>query len=71
WNSTFTRSGEDRDADHRLAFGGELSLGELMARPPRADERGDGWADAEPSRFGRLALRLWAPLLASETIEEL
>jgi exodeoxyribonuclease V gamma subunit len=62
---------EDDDADHVLAFGGRLSFGNLIAIPPRDDEGGRGWDDAEPSRFGRLAMRLWAPLLAVEERRDL
>ena len=64
------RAREDRDPEHRLAFGGELSLAELMSQRPRADERGEGWADTEPTRFGRYALRLWDGLLAVEEFSD-
>jgi hypothetical protein len=32
------------------------SFDELLAEPPRPDER---WHDAETTRFGQLARRLW------------
>ena len=37
-------------------------------RPRAPDESGAGWDDGEPTRFGRLALRLWSGLLAHEEI---
>ncbi len=49
-------------------FGGVLSLDELMAAPPAAGEAGVGWDDAETTRFGRLARRLWAGLLVGEEL---
>jgi exodeoxyribonuclease V gamma subunit len=70
WRSEYDRDREDRDPEHRLAFGGELSLAELMRERPRADERGEGWADTEPTRFGRYALRLWDGLLAVEELSD-
>jgi exodeoxyribonuclease V gamma subunit len=57
---------EDQDADHVLAFGAGLAFDELLAEVPREDEQGRGWHQAEPSRFGRYAMRLWAPVLAAE-----
>ncbi|HEV8152569.1 MAG TPA: exodeoxyribonuclease V subunit gamma, partial [Solirubrobacteraceae bacterium] len=62
---------EDDDADHVLAFGGRLPFEDLLAVAPHADEDGPGWDEAEPSRFGRLAMRLWAPLLAVEERQDL
>jgi len=54
---------EDLDPHHLRAFGGQLSLDELRAHPPRDDE---WWFPDEDSRIGQLALRLWTPLLAAE-----
>jgi exodeoxyribonuclease V gamma subunit len=62
---------EDDDADHVLAFGGRRPFEDLIAFRPHADEEGPGWDDAERSRFGRLAMRLWAPLLAVEERQDL
>jgi exodeoxyribonuclease V gamma subunit len=62
---------EDEDADHVLAFGDGLPFDELMAEVPREDEQGRGWQGSEPSRFGRFALRLWAPVLAAEECRDL
>jgi hypothetical protein len=41
-----------------------------MAFAPGGDEQGVGWESSERSRFGRLARRLWTPLLASETVQQ-
>jgi exodeoxyribonuclease V gamma subunit len=38
----------------------------LLEERPRPDEAGPGWAADEPSRFGRVARRLWEPLLEHE-----
>jgi exodeoxyribonuclease V gamma subunit len=69
--AAFGSAGEDREPEHRLTFGGEISFAELIAPAPREDEQGTGWADDEPSRFARLARRLWEPLLACETLQTL
>ena len=39
----------------------------VLARPAHADE---GWEEADPSRFGRYARRLWFPLLEREVISQ-
>jgi exodeoxyribonuclease V gamma subunit len=70
WRSDYDRDREDREPEHRLAFGRELTLAELMSERPRADERGDGWAETEATRFGRYALRLWDGLLAVEVFSD-
>ncbi|MHB1570492.1 MAG: exodeoxyribonuclease V subunit gamma, partial [Solirubrobacteraceae bacterium] len=64
WQSAWRHRGEDAEPEHVLVLGRALPFATLTATGPRSDEDGDGWASAEPSRFGRLALRLWAPLLA-------
>jgi exodeoxyribonuclease V gamma subunit len=58
---------EDKEPEHQFAFGGVQSFAELREAPPREDER---WDPAEPTRFGQYALRLWAGLLAHETVTE-
>ena len=70
WTTRFKVPGEDEDADHVRAFGGILTLAALLELRPRADERGEGWNESEPSRFGRCARRLWDDLLAAETVSE-
>jgi exodeoxyribonuclease V gamma subunit len=54
--------GEDEDRHHRYVWGEAAPLGDLLAEPSADDEP---WPD-EPTRFGALACRLWAPLLAAE-----
>ncbi len=54
-------------AEQRLVRG-EMTLEELMAEAPALDEAGAGWAEEEASRFGRLARRLWDPLLELEAL---
>jgi exodeoxyribonuclease V gamma subunit len=70
WKSEYDRDREDREPEHVLAFGGELSLAELMSEPPRPDERGGGWEETETTRFGRYALRLWSGLLGVEEFND-
>ena len=66
WESNHRFPGEDADRSHRLVLGGVLRFDELLAIAPTDHERGDGWAEDEASRLGRLARRLWDPLLAVE-----
>lgn len=66
WESNHRFPGEDADRSHQVVLGGVLRLDELLAVAPTDRERGDGWAEDEASRFGRLARRLWDPLLALE-----
>ncbi|HET9720669.1 MAG TPA: exodeoxyribonuclease V subunit gamma [Solirubrobacteraceae bacterium] len=69
WESGFDRPRENRDPEHRLVFGDELTMDELTGLAPASDEQGAGWPAEESSRFGRFAVRLWAPVLARETLE--
>ncbi len=66
WESNHRFPGEDADRSHRAVFGGTRRLDEILAMEPTDHERGDGWADDESSRLGRLARRVWDPLLALE-----
>ena len=68
WTTEWNFDKEDRDAEHQLAFGGVLTLAEVLELAPRADESGEGWPVAEASRFGRLARRLWDELLDRERV---
>ena len=70
WETTFGYDKEDREPEHVLVYGGAISLPELLDEVPRADERGDGWDQSEPTRFGRYARRLWDGLLAREDISD-
>jgi exodeoxyribonuclease V gamma subunit len=65
WESAWNYPKEDAQLEHQLAFGGVLTFDELLARPPREDE---SWDVADTSRFGRLARRLWDPLLRREEL---
>jgi exodeoxyribonuclease V gamma subunit len=58
---------EDRDRAHQVAFAGVLPWDAFCAFPPAPDEDGAGW-DAHPARAGRLAVRLWGPLLGHEQV---
>ena len=44
---------------------GRLELHDLLAIEPHDVESGDGWDVDEPSRFGRLARRIWDPVLTT------
>jgi exodeoxyribonuclease V gamma subunit len=68
WLTDWTFDREDRELEHQLVLGGVRTLGELLAIAPRDDESGDGWEPAETSRLGRLARRLWNPLLDREEL---
>ncbi|MGO9899072.1 MAG: exodeoxyribonuclease V subunit gamma [Solirubrobacteraceae bacterium] len=67
WASEFRFDKEDKAPEHLLAFGGQQPLGVLLALPPRPDER--AWHATDSTRFGVLALRLWADVFAHETVE--
>jgi len=58
--------GEDADAEHIAVLGPDFPFEELVQWLPRPDEEGQGWAMDEPTRLGRLAMRLWSPLLSHE-----
>ncbi len=68
WESGWKFDQEDRELEHQLVYGGQLTLEELMALEPREGESGEGWDESEPSRFGRMARRLWDGLLAVEQV---
>jgi exodeoxyribonuclease V gamma subunit len=68
WKSGWKFDREDRELEHLLVLGGELAFDQLLAIEPAADETGDGWEQAERSRLGRLARRLWDGLLAFEQV---
>jgi exodeoxyribonuclease V gamma subunit len=66
WETTFRFDKEDLDRSHRRVFGGVAPFDRLLDELPAGDEAGDGWAADEATRFGRLARRLWDPLLDHE-----
>ncbi|MFC7959736.1 exodeoxyribonuclease V subunit gamma [Rhodococcoides kroppenstedtii] len=58
--------GDGSDAAVRLVHGPTVAFRDITAETPRDEER--AWSP-DPTRFGVLARRLWAPLLAHETLE--
>lgn len=68
WRTEWRFDREDREPEHQYVLGGVRTFSELMELRPRADEAGDGWAEEDPSRVGRLARRLWAGLLDREQV---
>ena len=68
WESEWNFEKEDREAEHQMAFGGVLTLGEMIQIAPADGEAGDGWRRSETSRFGRLSRRLWEGLLDREEV---
>jgi exodeoxyribonuclease V gamma subunit len=68
WESAYNYPREDQQLEHQLVLGGQLTMEQLMAIPARSDERGEGWLESEPSRFARLADRLWSGLLIREEL---
>ncbi|MGN7132401.1 exodeoxyribonuclease V subunit gamma [Rhodococcoides corynebacterioides] len=62
----FRGFGDGSDAAVRLVHGPAVTFADITADTPRGDER--AWSD-DSTRFGVLARRLWAPLLAVETLE--
>jgi exodeoxyribonuclease V gamma subunit len=70
WESKWNSPKEDAELEHELAFGGVLSLDDLLVEAPCEGEEGEGWEPGERSRFGRLARRLWAGPLAREVIDD-
>ncbi len=65
WTSTHDFPCEDKQPEHTLVLGGIVPFDRVRRAPPRPDEAGSGWPD-EPSRFGRLAVRLWDGPLSLE-----
>ena len=53
--------GEQAGPEHALVLGPDASFDQLAQLGPEDDEAGPGWAMAEKTRLGRLALRLSGP----------
>jgi exodeoxyribonuclease V gamma subunit len=70
WTSEWRFPREDKDAEHQAVLGGVVPFERLFDDPPRDNENGDGWDEAEESRFGRYARRLWSGLLAHEQVTD-
>ncbi|MBJ7330471.1 MAG: exodeoxyribonuclease V subunit gamma [Solirubrobacteraceae bacterium] len=71
WAGSYKFPGENADLEHQRVWGGVVALPDLTTAPARPEESGEGWDERAPSRFGRLALRVWLPLLACEQLREL
>ena len=69
WESPYRKTHEDKAPHHILVYGGQVPFSALRAEPPAPGEEGPGWASEETTRLGRLARRLWDPLLSHETME--
>ena len=67
WNGG-NYEGESVEEGHVLVLGGRLSFDDVLAFAPAVGEIGAGWDERETSRFGRLARRLWEPLLDCERL---
>ena len=63
------RSGEALKAEHLTVLGGDARFDDLLQELPAPSEQGPSWPTEEQSRFGRLAVRLWMPLLDHERLE--
>jgi exodeoxyribonuclease V gamma subunit len=71
WASTSDEfPGEDSEPEHLAVLGAAVPFDELLERRAGPDEAGRGWATTEASRFGRLAVRLWGPVLTHERCME-
>jgi exodeoxyribonuclease V gamma subunit len=73
WESTYEeRDNEDRDLEHLLVHGGQVTMAHLLAALPAADEADPaaGWDPDETTRFGRYARRLWDGLLNLEALDD-
>jgi len=70
WESTRDFRRENRENEHLLVLGGELSFVEMVARSgvPGDDDAVEGAVPGESSRFGLYARRLWDGLLEFEKI---
>lgn len=66
WTSSFEHDREDKDGAHVLVHGGIVPFEALLRDAPAADETGPGWDAEQSTRFGRLAHRLWGPILPRE-----
>jgi exodeoxyribonuclease V gamma subunit len=70
WGTKSNRGwGEAFEPEHVLVLGEALAFEKVLKDIPRHDEAGPGWPTQEKSRFGRLAVRLWGPVLEHEKLE--
>jgi exodeoxyribonuclease V gamma subunit len=67
----FTGGGESDDLAHTLVWGSASPFDALLTDPATATRSTVDGATVEPTRFGALAMRLWTPLLAAETVDRI
>ena len=67
WLASGDIPGERDDDEHAFIYGRFSDVRVLLEERPKPDESGPGWAEGEATRFGRLARRLWDPLLEHES----
>nr|CAA9362961.1 MAG: Exodeoxyribonuclease V gamma chain [uncultured Nocardioidaceae bacterium] len=60
---------EAEDRDHRTVWGLHPRFDDVLEQDPSDEDQPVGVVEAESTRFGALACRLWLPLLAAETLE--
>ncbi len=65
WDASDRGFSESQEPAHLLVLGGQPTFSDLLREPARSDESGPGWS-SERSRVGRLARRLWEPVLDHE-----
>jgi exodeoxyribonuclease V gamma subunit len=71
WASTTDEfPGEDAEPEHLAVLGAAVPFEQLLDCRPADEETAQGWPTTEPSRFGRLAMRLWGPVLGHERTRE-
>jgi exodeoxyribonuclease V gamma subunit len=70
WTSQWRMDKEDRDAEHALVLGADVSFDDMVGRCGRPSDEEGAWEASEASRFGVYARRLWDGLLAHEQVTD-
>jgi len=70
WETGRHFPGEDAGPEHQLVLGGVRNFEDLLVATPYEGEDGAGWDEAESTRFGRYARRMWDGLLHTETVDD-
>jgi exodeoxyribonuclease V gamma subunit len=71
WASAFDDfPGEDSEPEHLAVLGAAVTFDQVLECPAGVEETGRGWATTESTQFGRLAMRLWGPVLRRERPRE-
>ncbi len=68
WVSGFSFDQEDRDPEHTLVFGEEISFDDLLMSTGRPLQDEAPWQPGETTRLGIYAHRLWGALLDHERV---